>query len=115
MSTNIVSGSKNAGIGGKLSLTLFDPMTHTIEKYVAQIGLLFFYSRCISRSSGIGDHGPVGIQDFITNHVCNYICSGLHLVSTTVLQNTLDDLLGNDHMRGYEPEAASPGEGDIDQ
>ena len=51
-------------------------------------------SHCtFSRTSGLGDHGPTGIQDVISNHVCNHICLGLELASLQVLQDTLDDLL----------------------
>ena len=53
----------------------------------------FTYLVSISRTSGIGDHGPNGLQDFVTSHVCNYICTGLRLVSSALLQNTLDGLL----------------------
>ena len=45
------------------------------------------------RTSGLGDHGPRGIQDFISSHACNHICQGLELESPQVLRDTLDDLL----------------------
>ncbi|KAM5532479.1 hypothetical protein V8D89_013832 [Ganoderma adspersum] len=65
--------SNNGNTNRKLSLMLFDPMTHTFEG-----------------TSGIGDHGPKGIQDFISSHTCNHICLGLRLASLDLLQNTLD-------------------------
>ena len=46
-----------------------------------------------SRKSGLGDHGPKGIQDFISSHVCNYICHGLELELLEVLNDTLDSVL----------------------
>nr|VWP01454.1 Lmo1883 protein [Ganoderma boninense] len=70
-----IQGSNNAKTG-KLSLTLFDPMTHTIDG-----------------TSGIGDHGPKGLKDFVSSHTCNHVCFALQLASSEVLQNTLDDLL----------------------
>ncbi|KAI1785491.1 kinase-like domain-containing protein [Ganoderma leucocontextum] len=75
-----IQGSNNAGNSGKLSLTLFDPMTHTVEG-----------------TSGLGDHGFKGIQDFISSHNCNHICQGLDLASSQILQDTLDDLLQDMH------------------
>nr|VWO98094.1 Lysyl endopeptidase (EC (Protease IV) (PvdS-regulated endoprotease) [Ganoderma boninense] len=47
-----IQGSNNANANGKLSITLFDPMTHTAEG-----------------TSGVGDHGMKGLQDFVTNHL----------------------------------------------
>nr|VWP02366.1 APH domain-containing protein [Ganoderma boninense] len=84
-----IQGSNNANAGGKLSLTLFDPMTHTAEG-----------------TSGIGDHGPRGLQDFISSHTCNHICMALQLASTEILQNTLDELLlaGNTKAPEEDPE-----------
>jgi hypothetical protein len=29
--------------------------------------------------SGIGDHGPAGIEAFLNQHQCNHICRGLNL------------------------------------
>ncbi|EDR07665.1 uncharacterized protein LACBIDRAFT_327547 [Laccaria bicolor S238N-H82] len=31
--------------------------------------------------SGIGDHGPTGIESFLEQHTCNYVCKGLNLTS----------------------------------
>lgn len=55
--------------------------------------MLIGYCTLSSRTSGLGDHGPKGIQDFITSHTCNHICQALELESSQVLQDTLDDLL----------------------
>ena len=41
------------------------------------------------RGSGIGDHGIVGLRDFIESHVCNGICGGLALAGIESLQRTL--------------------------
>jgi len=46
------------------TLILFDPMSHSRQS-----------------DSGIGDHGPDGIETFTTQHTCNYICDGLKLAS----------------------------------
>lgn len=70
-------------------------MTHTVEGYAPLIGLRcsLFMWHLFFRTSGIGDHGPKGLQDFVNSHGCNYICNQLHLASSRVLQDTLDDLL----------------------
>ncbi|PIL33491.1 hypothetical protein GSI_04114 [Ganoderma sinense ZZ0214-1] len=70
-----IQGSNNANASGKLSLTLFDPMTHTVEG-----------------TSGAGDHGREGLQDFVSNHTCNHICWAMQLASREVMQNTLTDI-----------------------
>ncbi|KAJ2931863.1 hypothetical protein H1R20_g5221, partial [Candolleomyces eurysporus] len=50
-------------IDGQETLILFDPMAHTVDQ-----------------DSGVGDHGEEGIQRFLSEHQCNYICQGLGLV-----------------------------------
>nr|VWP02501.1 Reducing polyketide synthase FUB1 (EC (Fusaric acid biosynthesis protein 1) [Ganoderma boninense] len=70
-----IQGSNNANSSGKLSLTLFDPMTHTAEG-----------------TSGIGNHGRKGLEDFVSNHTCNHICSALQLALPEIMQNTLDEI-----------------------
>ena len=42
------------------------------------------------RTSGIGDHGREGLQDFISSHNCSHICLALKLASSEMLQITLD-------------------------
>ncbi|KAG7090295.1 hypothetical protein E1B28_011892 [Marasmius oreades] len=46
---------------------LFDTMTHTK----------------IKGSTGPGDHGPEGLDNFVTNHPCNNICQALGIASET--------------------------------
>jgi hypothetical protein len=43
--------------------------------------------------SGLGDHGPEGIRDFIKNHKCTHICSSMNLCTMSTLQDTLDEIL----------------------
>lgn len=52
----------------------------------------FVLAHCavFSRSSGLGDHGRHGLQLFIDEHVCNYICRSLKLASRATLQETLN-------------------------
>ncbi|KIM35059.1 hypothetical protein M413DRAFT_79793 [Hebeloma cylindrosporum] len=47
-------------------MVLFDLMSHTPAS-----------------DSGIGDHGPAGIQAFLSQHQCNHICRGLELSAIT--------------------------------
>lgn len=42
------------------------------------MSLHLFYS---ARDSGIGDYGPEGINAFVSQHKCNYICHGIKLDS----------------------------------
>lgn len=44
------------------------------------------------RTSGIGDHGDKGLQDFVSSHICNHICLGLQLSSREIMQNALEDI-----------------------
>lgn len=70
-------------------------MTHTMNGFVFSILTTpFRNSWYLSRKSGLGDHGPKGIQDFISSHVCNYICQSLELELLEVLKDTLDNLQG---------------------
>ena len=69
-------------------------MTHTVEGYVLRtLRASSWTSWHNYRTSGLGDHGSKGIQDFIWSHTCNHICQGLELELCKVLQDTLDALL----------------------
>ncbi|KAJ2921872.1 hypothetical protein H1R20_g15222, partial [Candolleomyces eurysporus] len=60
-----IQGSYMA-VDGQDTLILFDPMSHTVDG-----------------DSGVGDHGEKGIQKFLEDHQCNYICQGLSLEPIT--------------------------------
>ncbi|KAJ7748307.1 kinase-like domain-containing protein, partial [Mycena maculata] len=47
---------------GKSALILFDVMTHTL-----------------SQDSGVGDHGPDGIEVILAGHTCGAMCDGLEM------------------------------------
>ncbi|KAJ3508918.1 hypothetical protein NMY22_g16465 [Coprinellus aureogranulatus] len=49
-------------VNGRECVVLFDPMSHSIDS-----------------DTGLGDHGPEGIEAFVTQHRCDYICKALGL------------------------------------
>ena len=50
-----------------------------------------------SRDSGIGDHGPDGIETFTAQHRCNDICCGLKLSSLSSPEEEKEDS-GNENV-----------------
>ncbi|KAJ7729855.1 hypothetical protein DFH07DRAFT_781824 [Mycena maculata] len=56
------SGTKGRAPSGKSALILFDVMTHTL-----------------SQDSGVGDHGPDGIEVILAGHTCGAMCDGLEM------------------------------------
>ncbi|KDR77949.1 hypothetical protein GALMADRAFT_1294976 [Galerina marginata CBS 339.88] len=97
-----LQGSMHYNPGEPQILVLFDPMTHSPFQ-----------------TTGLGDFGATGIEDFIDHHVCSIVCDRLGLPSKDVLRQTLavriqevDDAkeAGDDH---EEPltihKAADPG------
>ena len=76
-------------IHGVDTLVLFDPhvafpavvCSHCLwYSFVILVNLIAF------RDSGIGDHGPDGIEAFISQHHCNNICHGLKLNSLSLVE-----------------------------
>ncbi|KAK6966684.1 kinase-like domain-containing protein, partial [Favolaschia claudopus] len=57
--------------GEPRQLILFDPMTHSM-----------------SGNTGVGDHGPAGIQDTVDNHKCSMACRSMDLASMAFLKMT---------------------------
>ncbi|KAJ7085183.1 kinase-like domain-containing protein, partial [Mycena belliarum] len=60
-----LQGSLHSGRpGAPRELVLFDPMTHSL-----------------SRQTGVGDHGPEGIDDTISTHRCSFMCKAMKLAN----------------------------------
>ncbi|TFK26791.1 hypothetical protein FA15DRAFT_587615, partial [Coprinopsis marcescibilis] len=80
------------GRNGDLSKAtiLFDPMTHTT-----------------TQASGVGDHGPDGIQTFVDQHECRELCKALGLSA----QYPLHDL--EDTADGYQSGDSGPDPGHV--
>ncbi|KAJ7432082.1 kinase-like domain-containing protein [Mycena galericulata] len=57
--------------GAVQELVLFDPMTHSL-----------------SGNTGVGDHGPEGIEDTIRNHKCSFMCNSMRLANIPSLKAT---------------------------
>jgi len=68
-------------IQGIDTLILFDPMSHSRQSYVHLVASLSSMNWILIRDSGIGDHGPDGINTFTSQHMCNHICQALKLVA----------------------------------
>ena len=64
------------------------------------------------RTSGIGDHGVKGVQDFISSHTCSHICLGLQLALPERMQITLDAVTqaGGEETIEEDEENSSEGE-----
>ncbi|KAJ7137647.1 kinase-like domain-containing protein [Mycena filopes] len=60
-------------VGAAQELVLFDPMTHSL-----------------TGNTGVGDHGPAGIEDTIQTHKCSFMCGTMKLASVASLKATFD-------------------------
>ena len=77
------------------TLILIDPMSHSLQSYILTIGILsesFIELVYDISDSGIGDHGPNGINTFTTQHVCNYICHSLKLTALRLFKEEVQSI-----------------------
>ncbi|KAJ7087652.1 kinase-like domain-containing protein [Mycena belliarum] len=88
MSMVDLQGSLHAEPGAIRRMTLFDPMSHTLEK-----------------NSGVGDFGVEGIEDSIETHQCSIYCKALGLVPMEVLKATLERQKGEIQNNGSDNSA----------
>lgn len=87
--TDPAIGSNAPSAEGQTSHVLFDPMTHTPKGCVFSLNIVTIPVLINSSNSGIGDLGIVGLQDFISSHICNDLCKTLGLASLVILEAQL--------------------------
>lgn len=95
-------------VHGRDTTILFDLMTHSTLSCVSCSSITCLQCNLIRicSDSGVGDHGPNGIEAFITQHRCNYVCKGLNLArlspeNATEAEST-DDEDGNNIKEAVE-------------